>query len=59
VPARDLTEEEAEAIGYERVRALVSPHTGEEMYREIEWVDEVDVGDEVTTADVRNTIGEV
>lgn len=36
VPARDLTEEEAEAYGREWLLGLVDPHTGEAMYEEIE-----------------------
>lgn len=35
VPARDLTVEEAEELGWERVRGLVSMHTGQKMYLEL------------------------
>jgi hypothetical protein len=35
IPARDLTWEEAEAIGVDVIRNVLDPHTGAMMYEEV------------------------
>jgi hypothetical protein len=35
IPARDLTWEEAKALGLEVIRKILDPHTGEVMYEEL------------------------